>query len=291
MSEQALTTEETKYFETKGATAPVVETPADKAAPDPAEGKQPETRPEPAAETKTEQAEKQTVPLATLLEERNEAKRLKSELAQLRETVNKGNQRLEQFFQAQQPKEELPAADVDPVARIDKRLDNIDGSVKKFIEGEQTKQAINGFVSAVKSHEEQFLKTTPDYYDALAHLRAQRIEERMMFGEPENVARQNVAQEELLIAKAALEAGDSPARRAYEAATRRGYAKKAAAEKPDPAKTLETVAKGQEAAASLAASPGGAKPVIDLVALSKMDDDDFNKFASDPKKWRKVWGD
>ncbi len=277
---ETLTKQEEKYFETKGQTPP--EAPQEQPKPEAVEAK----AEEPKAEPKPEPKEEKVVPLRALQEEREEAKRLRAEIASQRELIARGNQRLEQFIQANQPRPQLPD---DPVERIETRLNNIDQRVQNYGEAQNQKAQWEHFVNAVKSHENQFLRVNPDYYDALNHVRQSRLDEYQYFGMGPGEAQQRVAQEEMMIAQAALREGVNPAQRVYEAAIKRGYTKKQAEKTVE--KALETVAKGQEAAKSLAATPGGSKSNIDIAALAKMDEDEFEAFVTDQKKWKKVWGE
>ena len=86
----------------------------------------------------------------------------------------------------------------------------------------------------------------------------------------------------------AVQAGKEPAELIYELAKNQGFVGKVAAAEQKSAEKLESIAKGQEASASLGSGSRADAGKLTLDSLAKMDDDDFNALVLDEKKWAQI---
>jgi hypothetical protein len=90
---------------------------------------------------------------------------------------------------------------------------------------------VTQLVSNVSAKEQEFLKTTPDYYDAVTHIRTVRASQLQMLypqATPEQITRQ-ITIEEVGAARQLLQQGGDPAQFAYNYAKTMGYVPKAQA--------------------------------------------------------------
>lgn len=196
--------------------------------------KAPEAKPEPKTEAKPEPKER-TIPLAAHLEER---RALKAELDALRADL---------AALKNPPKAPAPEPDhaSDPKGYTDHKVQDALEQLKALkADVAQTKETAQQateqtqqqrFVQDIGAAEASFVKETPDYYDALAHVRQVRARQLQMF-DP-NITQEQIVQvirsEEVGMAIQLARAGRNPITTAYELAKAYGYQPKA------PAETLE----------------------------------------------------
>lgn len=204
-------------------------------------GKEPATEPskdEPKVpETKLEAPAKEprTIPLAAHLEER---KALKAELdamkAQLAALQNPPKAPAPEPDYTQDPKaytdhkvqtalEKLQAFE----QNTSQKLQSVEQTAAQVAEATQTQQ----FLQAVNSAEQDFVKTQPDYYDAVNHIRNVRLAQLQIFN-PEMTQEQMhslIRNEEIGMAMRLAQAGRNPIVEAYKLARVHGYAPKQAA--------------------------------------------------------------
>lgn len=152
--------------------------------------------------------------------------------------------------------------------------------------------AMTRVVEEVTRLEADFSRTTPDYADAMQHLKSTWAAEARVAGIPEQMAIAARARE---IAQLAARANRNPAELGYEMAKARGYAKKApgTGNGQQQGPTLETLQRGIASSKSTSSAPGRAAPgTPTLDALVNMDDEEFikNYVGRDNPKWRKVAG-
>ena len=231
---------------------------------------------EPKVEAPKAEPQERTVPLAALLEERN---KWKSEVEELKTTVSKGNERLEKLFQAinqEQPKAP-PQYDNDPLGHLkygaETAMSEVE-SLKKWkgdFETQQKQQAEFGkFVSVVQQEEKKFAVQHKDYWEAAEFVKQAQKEEFELLGVPEDQIDQALSQKLIGLTAAAMRSGKSPAEVTYKLAQKYGF-KGAAKSGP----SLETLAKGQEAAKTV---PSGKEDLpVSLEALAQMSDEDFDR--------------
>lgn len=281
---------ETAEFEAVRDDKPIVETPA---AP-PAE-KVPEVKPEAVIEpAKANEAikaveppkleERKFVPHAALHEERLKRQALEKELADLRAG-------------RQQPEPEKPGEidpETDPIAAL-KQIRDYQQQQRQ--QGEIERQN-NAFAERVQTHEADFAAATPDYGDAISHLREDRAKEIMNIAKTlgQTITQQQLAaqlrHEVLATADIAFKAGKNPGEVFYKLAKARGYQLKApepAPVKADPepakqaAETIDRITRGQRAAKVGGGDPPSSGGEITLESLAKLEgaafDSAFEKFS------------
>lgn len=177
--------------------------------------------------------EPKTVPLASHLEERN---RHKAEVEQERAARRALEERLAKL---ENPPKSPPAAPdhaTNPTGYIDHRvneaLQKLEGKVTetgKTAEQAQQEAAFTRFQHTLATSEQQFMQATPDYYDALGHLRTLRANELITLNpdltQPQLI--EMIQREELGLASQLLRSGRNPHEVAYSLAKARGYAPKA----------------------------------------------------------------
>lgn len=275
--------EEKAFFDSKGADTVVVE----KEEPElPLQGEPAKEEPE------AQERQKETVPLAVLMEERAARKELKAKL-------DKALSRFDQLSDMIKPKEqpaERPDPNVDPIGALkeaQERLDRFENQGKES----QEEQAIGNFA---KQHADAFRQVKPDFDEAYNFIRANRAQELMNTGRAtmEDIGLQLRAEEKQII-KTAAQFQVSPAAFMYALAQAGGYtpkqAQQAAAEaqepikQPTPEEKIKMQAEGQARAANPVGKAGAAgNGKLDLKALAMLDDDEFDK-ATSGKNWSKMW--
>jgi hypothetical protein len=280
MSLTELSTEETKFFESKGESPP-----------------EEVTNPEPVVETpvaKPETDDKQ-VPLAALHEARQIQKELREELKRAREEAKASSEKAEKYstrfeqFLAERTKEAAPKYEDDPLGslkyeneRLQKQLEELNSGVQKTQEEWGKSQQYQNFAQQVVSQEAVYKQSVPDYDQAIAHLKEVRLQDFADLGFSREDALLALQNEIYGLAQAAMQKGKNAAEVAYKMSQRYGY-------KPNTdEKKLETLAKGQEASKSLAG--GKADVAIGLDALAQLDEEQFDALIKDDKAWRKLGG-
>lgn len=143
---------------------------------------------------------------------------------------------------------------------------------------------VQRFAHAVNSSEAEYIARTPDYYDALNHLRHRKVAEYVAAGLDEQSAVARLQQDAVALAAASLQRGENPAERAYEIAKTFGYQPKVRTD----AQKLEMQAQGQRASTPSGAG-GGAGTKVSLDALAKMKGSDFLA-ATAGEKWKRLVG-
>ena len=291
----AETAAETAEFEAVRDGQDVVETPAPAPAPEPKAAEPAPAAAEPKAEEPAKAPEPpkpderpKFVPHAALHEERLKRQALEKELADLRAG-------------RQQPTEEVPRSEL-----VDPETDPI-GALKQIREFQEQQrqqgirhQAEQEFTTRVQTHEADFAAATPDYADAITHLREARAAEIIAIakatGTPltqEQLGAQ-LRHEALQLADTAFRTGKNPGELFYAVAQAKGYKLKAA-EAPKPAtqasepdtkqatETIERLTRGQRAAKISGGEPPDGGGEVSLESLAKLQgaafDAAFEKFS------------
>lgn len=277
---------ETAEFEAVRDEKPIVETPVAGPTAESAKGTETQAEPPKVADTpKPAEPAKPPpnfVPHAALHEERLKRQALEKELSDLRAG-------------RQTEPEKPPAIDpeTDPIGAL-KEIRAYQQQMREQGERHQQEQA---FVQRVQTHESDFAAATPDYADAITHLREGRAKEIVdlakAVGQPitqEQLAAQ-LRHEVLMTADVAFKAGKNPGEVFYELAKARGYAMKAPepakVETPEPSKeaveTIERITRGQRAARVGGGDPPSSGGEITLESLAKLEgaafDAAFEKFS------------
>lgn len=183
------------------------------------------------------------VPLAALHEAREQAKQLKSQIAELekRKYLSDEDAELLQELkakraEAQQPKR--PEFVEDPKGYIDTAEKEVREALKELREAnaqrsqaDERQQQHQQLMGTIAHHEHTFVAANPDYQEALAHTRGVRANQlRMMFPDAtDQQIQQQIGREELGGAQQILARGGNPAEFAYNYAKTLGYVKKQAA--------------------------------------------------------------
>lgn len=209
-----------------GTAAPAKGTDAQPAAGDPAQG----------------DGKDKLVPLAALHEAREQLKAMRTKIAELEalprltDAQQKALDKLNAAEQAATARD--PDFLEDPKGYVDAQLAKTQDALKKLNESDQQRQQrdqaqqeLNQLLSTVSTREQEFVKTTPDYYDAVNHIRSVRgAQLQMMYPQatPEQIARQ-ITTEEVNAARQIVQSGGNPVEFAYNYARTVGYVPKAPA--------------------------------------------------------------
>jgi hypothetical protein len=262
---------------------------------------------EPEGEGETEGNKGQYVRREALRQERERRKSLQKELQEAREQRARLDERLRIFAEANkaaQPKAETaqaepeavpdPEQDIFAYARhLEKQVNELRTGFKETQEQTRAREDGERILNSYKADAQQFAAREPAFTDAYQHLYASRARELQFAGmtDPKQILA-TIAQDEIAIARQAIEMGVSPAERIYQIAQARGFTPKAFEPAPDPAANAKPVGdtaaqKAERAAAgqrgpgrSLSAAggaPAGGLPTVEQ--LAKMSEEDFNKFA------------
>jgi hypothetical protein len=215
-----------------------------------------------------EKDEPRVIPLAAHLEERA---KLRSELRELQERL----QKLEQPAKAPEPKPDFMD---DPKAYIDSTVGETREELTKLKEqAEQLtqEQQLARFTQDLAAREQVFVKDTPDYFDALAHVRMARAEQIMeVYPEatPEQIT-ETIRREELQFAAATLRQGKNPSESVYRMAQKTyGYRPKAQAPANAPQiPNKPAVAKAPVGDPSLTLGSSGGAPADDEAGITPDD--------------------
>ncbi len=287
MSLDTLSSDEQKYFDSKGAAAPAPASPPP-ATPAPAPADRPGAPAVDPSGARSNPAEAKTVPLAALHEERERRKELQRQIEDVNrradERFNLIAQKLAASAPAAESKREMPDPEKDAVGAIRMTAEEVKvlSDFKRQVEAQAAQsQAIQAVFAHAARLENEFESRTPDFQTASTFLRETRAQELATLGVDPYRVQQILGLEKLQLAQAALQQGRNPAEIIYALAKMRGYSPntgapkgKAAASDGEAAK-LARIAKGQEAGTSLGAASGAAPGKTGIEALLGMSDAEF----------------
>ena len=233
-----------------------------------------------------EPKEEKTVPLAALLDERNE---WKQRYAELEARLSKGNERVEKLFEALNKTDQPspPEYEQDPLGNLKYSTE----SVRKEIEetrkwreqlenSQKTQQQFQEFHNRVNSAEARFAQEHPDYWEAAQHVAKTQKETLELLGVP-NEHLDTALQRHLMgLVATAMQTGKDPAKVIYDLAKKGGFSGK----KPQD---METLKKGVEASKSVPSGKNN-ETSLSLEGLAKLSDEDFDKLVDDPTAWSKL---
>lgn len=182
------------------------------------------------------------VPLAALQESREHIKALKTQITELekRPWLSTEDADLLKDLKAQRKAVQEPKTPEfldDPKGYIDAKEKQFQEAVKKLsesdtkrAEAEQQQQQLQQLIGTVSAHESAFVAKTPDYQEALSHMRTVRSNQlRMLFPQANDQQIQaQIGREELAGAHQILQSGGNPAEFAYNYAKTLGYTPKQA---------------------------------------------------------------
>jgi hypothetical protein len=133
--------------------------------------------------------------------------------------------------------------------------------------------------AAITDSESEFRATTPDYDQAVRHLKDIRRQDLKDLGYQPHEVRAILDQEILGLADRAIKAGKTPAEAAYSMARRYGYKPQADAGK----ETIATMAKGMDMSKTVQGGRGGG---ITLADLANLPDDQADAIFKDEAKFK-----
>lgn len=152
----------------------------------------------------------------------------------------------------------------DPKGYIDRQAQETKNALKKLQEEnaqsqqrEAAQTELNQLLGTVSAHEQTFIATTPDYHDAVTHMRTVRASQLQMLypqATPEQITRQ-ITSEEINAARQILSQGGDPVQFAYNFAKTLGYTPKSQAAAATTTQAAPKVDK--DAARSLGGGGGG----------------------------------
>lgn len=283
MTDDDLTEDEEKFFDSEGEEAPESLI----AEPEPEPEAEPEKEPGEVVEPEPE-AEKPPegmVPHAALHEERKLRQEASEANAQMRERMARMEKTFEDLVsRAQAPAPETADFDDDPAAHLkagmDAQAEDIEalkGARAATDRARAEEGRFNDFMGAYRAQADEYSAQVTDFGDAYNFLSASRIKEYEISGLSPKDANDYLRRDELEIVAKAMQDGVNPAQRIYEIAQARGYTKDGDLAPTSAQAKLDTIEKGQEAAKSLT---GGGKPTgapMTLEELSNLEGEDFEK--------------
>lgn len=253
----------------------------------------PETA-EPVQEEKAEPPQKM-VPYDALHEERQRRKEIQQEFQRVRlEQAQRDaiiEQRLAALTQVNQPQQPQVTLEEDPVRFLAMQNARTQQEMQAFRQQQEAAQRaqwqerqIQEFQTHVTTHEQEFAKQSPDYFDAINFAKSNRVKQLQTLGYDEQTAWGEVQREAAQLAMNIARQGGNPAQAGYEYAKSLGYQPK-----PNAQQQLQNTQKGLEASKSL--SGGGAKAGGGLTVdvLAKMSNEEFDAYVQ-KHGWEKVAG-
>ena len=245
-------------------------------------------------ETKEEEAEaeaeKETVPLATFLEQRNATRAAEQMAEESNAKFAKLDERLNVLTAKHTEAAEIDK-DEDPIgwlagdnAKIHEKLDQ-GGEV---LQGMVQQQQLQQIRQTVDGMEQQFKATHSDYYTAVKYVADNLDKQLTAMGVSESVRAAQIEQYKNYIVVAALKNNKNPAEALYKAAKATGY--KPANGTPDAEhEKLAIIAQGIEQSKSLSGGRTRQPKGITSDALLDLTDDEFDA-ATDGDNWEKLMG-
>lgn len=205
------------------------------------EAKEPEKKEEVKPEVKPAPKEKDRVPLATFLEEKNRLQRQLDTERQEREQLKAELEKLKNPPKAAPKYEEDPTGYIKHVTdesaqRVIAKLDESQTTLKEVKETTQQQQARENeqrFYNDLQTREASFVQANPDYYEALDYVRQMRVKQLQALNEvgmadlSEEAIVEQIKQEEMGLALNVMRAGRNPAEVIFKLAGQYGYTKKA----------------------------------------------------------------
>lgn len=242
---------------------------------------EPEPKPDPTPEPEPKAEEKETVPLATFLETRNQLKAQIKELEQRAGGYDSVKQELDALKAKLADHDQTKSPDFmeDPKGYLDHNVKSLADKVRELeSKGKATEEQIEQhrliqeMERNIKAHVDSFADKTPDFDDALEFAREQRIEEfKLIYPDATSAQLQAaLAAEEFRTAHTLIQQGRNPGEFIYQWAVKRGY---------KPAESEETTVSQEEkdkmAAARDQAEGLGSSSGTDIESLEE--DDEFKE--------------
>lgn len=194
------------------------------------------------------------------------------------------------------PDPPAPDPNTDPLGAMMHQLATVNKTVAQLqaqlVQQQQQSQQLTEFQrfqQQVHTLRNEFVKTTPDFDAAYAHVRDARVADLKMLGYTEDKIQRQLFEEEATLAQNAIKQGRNPAQVVYEMAKRHGYTAKPGTAAPTPPDNkLASIQQAQAAAKSLPSTPQLEEITLD--GLKAASDSDLNKLVTDDKLWSKIVG-
>ncbi len=319
MSDDNLSAVEAAYFDSKGNTEVVTETPAavspppqpEQPAPEPAANvEQPITAPKDEFDDNGEPINKgQWVRHGALHAERERRKGFERQAAELREKFTRADERLALLNEALKQPEQATTAQTQPDPETDifgyvkwqaEQIKALNERIEATGKRTEAQTADIQLRDAYRADAQRFTAEKPEFTEAYRYLMESRDKELASFGIADPQARAaQILEEEKALAQHALRSGRSPAAAVFEMAAIRGFQTKAA----DPAAPLQNaiaktsaeidrLARGAQASRSLSAAGGSAAQELSTEAVANMSEQEFNALIRrvSPEKMRALMG-
>jgi hypothetical protein len=229
--------------------------------------------------------EPKTIPLAAHLEEKNKlAARLEVMERELNALKNPPKQPAPQPEFNEDPKGYIDHQAKSVVERLEATSKQIEEAKKTAEMSAQQTEHVQ-FQHYLQQAEAQFVAQTPDYYDALGHIRQIRAKQLQVFDPniTQEQIRQVIINEEMGLAKQLALQGRNPSQTAYEIAQAYGYTPKAQQASQAPAIELPKVAGPKQLPPDQTLGSGSA-PVEDATDITDSFDQAFNEMFGKRKR-------
>ena len=251
------------------------------------------------------------VPHGALHAEREEHKKTKQALAELQERAARFDERLKLLAGLKEPgareapipdpEQDLPGYVRHLEARVTKAEETAETTTKAFDEQKAQSDLHTAYVADAR----RFAAGQADFGEAYRFLVDARIREYQAMGVTDDaeIARR-VQQDEIALAREALDAGESPSRRVYDVSVARGYTppvseggdgseQREPATETEGAERLKQLGQVQEANKSLSSVSGAAGGALTAEALAEMSEEEFQEVyerlkREDPKQLQQL---
>jgi len=232
-----------------------------------------------------EERPSETVPLATMLEERTARKGLQNEVGELKQKINTLSSlkdELDAMRNKDTQEQESQAFEEDPIAALKSQNEKTQQELNDYKDGNKAtadqNEAVNQFQSAVMTQVEQFKAETPDYLDALSFVSEKVTGVYGTMGISDSDKSQAFDNWATDVAATALQNGINPGQAVYDIAKQFGYTIPKA-----PEDKITNIDKGQQASQSLS-DTGGQGDSTTLSDIESMSDDEFDALWNDMER-------
>jgi len=265
-----------------------------------------ERQPEGSVEDAEQQPqERRTVDYGAFREERDRRQQVEAERAELARQnqvlLERTNQILQRFSPPPQPENQVPALEQDPVGHIigmvrgvHDRQEQQQAIIADAQRQQQVAIAIANLQGQAVAAENEFKQTTPDYEQAIEHMRSARDQQLALFGLNPTQRQAQMLQETLEIAARAVQSGRNPAQMAYDMAGAFGYQRQQpnGQQQTSAQERLRQVSAGQQQSRSVGNMRGSGAVPMTAQRLANMNESEFTKFLekATPEQMREAFG-
>lgn len=230
------------------------------------------------------------VPLHELLKERDKVRNVEQQNRQLYNMLEDMKNQIQQL-RTPPKQEEVPDENLDPEGflkyqnkKLNEKIDDIDQrdqARQQQAHVAQQRQQVEGYLH---KFEQEFEKQTPDFRDALIHIRTQQVQNVMSQGYTQEQAFKAVFDAEFREAVNLMALGYNPAEIIYAKAQKLGYKKTEAAPEPKAEAQEDKVKNLDKALAAAKGTGAGKGGGIDMKAILEADDNQFESI------WKGMFG-